>query len=612
MVDTWVKQIRHSINGRDYSTDLRSKGAKSIHSAINLDRLWHYHQRQCDRCARKGPWAEAYLSNHLSICHFRHIMTWLGHGFFLAFSRQPVACTVRNAIDLALVPNATNASIQEDLEWHAIQKHNDSNVSLFVHPLLPVVRRRDIRRAMKRLERAGFDISQFPNWGKMMSSCDISTVEQLNTLLDQVNSAVSDPADAFDPIKVRICINFSKYLNKCIMDWPFRFHTLVHAFGLVQRGYFTASIDLKNYFKQILVDPLFWHYLGFEYDGQAYSCRRCPFGIKIGPALASLLTAVIAQILAHEHITVVFMIDDILVIAPSYGECLAHRDRVLALLDELGLVVNHKKTTEPSQINTFLGVVLDTVTGYLRIPSEKLEEYLWEAQPWQDQILAARGSGSRAVIKTPALELQSFLGRCERVAMVYPAGKAYMRALWGSFKYYHGEIVPHATLEISGEAIQEFTWWYQVLLDGASSPHGWAYSWSESPTTVTSWSDASGSGQFAIILGDMVLQGRVDPQHLSAFGKPVSSTFLELVPIWLVLSMLGPQLHDCLFIAFTDNLNNARALNRLRCQSLHTFSLLKEIILLSHAQRVTVVGAWLPRCDLQLLDDLSKEDYEPY
>jgi hypothetical protein len=194
--------------------------------------------------------------------------------------------------------------------------------------------------------------------------------------------------------------------------------------------------------------------------------------------------------------------------------------------------------------------------------------------------------------------------------MVYPAGKAYMKALWGSFKYYHGEIVQHAMLELSGEAIQEFLWWYQILRDGSSSPHGWVYSWSESPTTVVSWSDASGTGQFAIIIGDMVLQGRVHPEHMTAFGKPVSSTFLELVPIWLVLTMLGSQLHDCLFIAYTDNLNNARALNRLSCQSLHTFSLLKEIILLSHAQRVTIVGAWLPRSELQLLDNLSKELYE--
>jgi hypothetical protein len=531
-------------------------------------------------------------------------MTWLGHGFFIAFSRIPVPMRVRNALDLIHVPIATRASIQEDLEWNAISKVSESQDQPFIHPLLPVIRRRDIHRALKRLKRIGVSIPP-----KIMSSHgDISCVEELNRLVDQVN-AVIDSTDALDRVKVRICINFSKYLNKCIREWPFRFHTILHAFSLIRKGYFTASIDLKNYFKQILIDHRFWKYMGFSFEGNTYACTRCPFGIKIGPALASLVTAVISQILQFENITAVFMIDDILIIAPTYELCLLHRNRALVLLHELGLVVNDKKTTEPSQSNTFLGIIINTIDSSLRLPPEKIEEYRWEAQPWWDQLENSITAGQSKRIRTVARELQSFLGRCERIALVYPAAKAYTRALWQSFVYYHGEIVSNATIEFSPEAILEFEWWYQLLAQGALSANGWVYSWAESPTTLVSWSDASGTGQFAVIIGGMVLQGRVKNEHMIAFGKPVSSTFLELVPIWLLLTLLGPRIRGCLYIAYTDNLNNARTLNRIRCQSTHTFYLLREIILMSHEFQLTVVGAWLPREELHLLDYLSKEAY---
>ena len=45
------------------------------------------------------------------------------------------------------------------------------------------------------------------------------------------------------------------------------------------------------------------------------------------------------------------------------------------MLEELGFVVNHKKTTEPSQTGVFQGIVIDTVHITLELPAERIEDY---------------------------------------------------------------------------------------------------------------------------------------------------------------------------------------------------------------------------------------------
>ena len=54
-------------------------------------------------------------------------------------------------------------------------------------------------------------------------------------------------------------------------------------------------------------------------------------------------------------------VDDIIVIADSESECAQHLNTVLSVCSELGLPVSSEKVQRPSQVQTYLGIEIDSV-----------------------------------------------------------------------------------------------------------------------------------------------------------------------------------------------------------------------------------------------------------
>ena len=72
--------------------------------------------------------------------------------------------------------------------------------------------------------------------------------------------------------------------------------------------------------------------------------------------------------------TIVCYLDDFLIIASTYDECLQALNVILWLLRELGFQINYNKLEGPCQSLVFFGIVLDSTSMTLSIPQEKMDE----------------------------------------------------------------------------------------------------------------------------------------------------------------------------------------------------------------------------------------------
>jgi hypothetical protein len=465
-----------------------------------------------------------------------------------------------------------------------------------VHPLIAVVRRKDIRKALRLLSRLHRNsLGDLPRDPALI---DLPQVERLNTLLATL---VPDAPR----IKVRICLDLSRALNDSILDWPLCYMSIEDLVLVTPPAGHVATVDFKSYFKQLPHDPRQHFMMGFQLDNTLYHYTVCPFGVKTGPAYASTITAVVCAFLKHLHgIDTVAYIDDIAIVGSSYHDCDANLRSALALFSSLGLQLSPDKVTSPSQCPTFLGITLDTRLQRLSISTDRILEYrdhVRHTLTYFDPVPPA--TSAPGILPS---DLASIIGELQHISSVYFEGRQHLPALYALQVYRRGRArTSGPRIRPSPAALAELSWWLAHLDVMLSDPTAvpWSQYWSTHlPTLTPVWSDASGHGGFGLITRDRALQGSV---HLAASED--SSGSYKLIPLLCALRLWGTSLRGRILLWVTDNANNTRLLNRgTPTLSSTTHLLAVELLDLASALSLTLLAVWAPREQLQLLDDLSK------
>ena len=115
--------------------------------------------------------------------------------------------------------------------------------------------------------------------------------------------------------------------------------------------------------------------------------------------------------------TIVCDLDDFLIIASTYDECLEALNVLLQLLQELGFHINYNILEGPCQRLVFLGIVLDSVSMTLSIPQRKMDEVKEYLQSFY---------ASRKVIKR---NIQQLAGKLNWISQCIWGGRFYMHRL---------------------------------------------------------------------------------------------------------------------------------------------------------------------------------------
>ena len=131
------------------------------------------------------------------------------------------------------------------------------------------------------------------------------------------------------------------------------------------------SLDLKDAYFHIGINPADRRYLHFCHNSTAWQFTVLPFGLSTSPRV---FTNILKPVLAYAHLHRVklhMFLDDWLLNPGTHQEALEQTSWLKSLCRKLGLVLNLEKSDlAPSQVATFLGIELDTLVGLAR-PSHK-------------------------------------------------------------------------------------------------------------------------------------------------------------------------------------------------------------------------------------------------
>ena len=163
-------------------------------------------------------------------------------------------------------------------------------------------------------------------------------------------------------------------LNTFIVSQRFHMETPQSVLRSIRQGDWMISLDLQDAYLQVPIHPESRRYLRFTMGGVPYQFRVLCFGLTTAPQVFTRLMAPISAILHHYGIRILRYLDDLLILAESRTTCIQERDRLLHLCEELGLQVNHRKSSlVPSQDMTYLRMQILSVR-FIAKPRDKGSE----------------------------------------------------------------------------------------------------------------------------------------------------------------------------------------------------------------------------------------------
>ena len=143
----------------------------------------------------------------------------------------------------------------------------------------------------------------------------------------------------------------------------------------LQPGEWVTSLNFSDAYFHIPITPSSRKILRFYYQDQTFQFRALPFGLSTAPMEFTIVVKEVKLMAQARNIQMHQYLDDWLIQARDRDTCFQNTQTLLALCQELGWVVNLKKSElEPKQIFNFVGYQYDLVQGVVRLTPER-----WEA-----------------------------------------------------------------------------------------------------------------------------------------------------------------------------------------------------------------------------------------
>ena len=192
------------------------------------------------------------------------------------------------------------------------------------------------------------------------------------------------------------------------------------------------------------------------------------------------------ELLRSTGIRLVIYMDDMLIMARSIQLLREHIYQILYLLENLGFIINNKKSLlSPTQVIELLGMIVNSQTMEITLPGQKIKTIRLEAR----QILNDPQPTAQGISK--------LLGKLNATTSALQMAPLFCRSIQTCLKH---ALAPNplnyqAIVHLSAQAVEDLKWWEQHLLqwNGRSliSP----------PTTLTISTDASLQGWGAVCNG---------------------------------------------------------------------------------------------------------------
>ena len=192
--------------------------------------------------------------------------------------------------------------------------------------------------------------------------------------------------------------------------------TLVACLG---KGSLLAKIDIEAAYRLVPIHPQDRVLQAVHWQEQVFIDPMLPFGLSSAPKIFNALADALNWILQQAGIPYVFhYLDDYILIGPPNSPtCQTSLVILHRVCDYLHIPLAAHKQEGPNTCLVFMGILVDTLKGELRLPAEKLQRLEALLRDWGD-----RKSSSRK-------ELESLIGHLNHACKVVRSGRSFLRRM---------------------------------------------------------------------------------------------------------------------------------------------------------------------------------------
>lgn len=260
--------------------------------------------------------------------------------------------------------------------------------------------------------------------------------------------------------KVRLIHDASRPLHMSINDYvqsdtSCSYMDLRVVSKLISEGCYLAKIDLQSAYRSVPIHPsnywatgLKWQFVNATSPTYLYD-TKLPFGAAKSPQIFQRLSSAVCRILKKVYgYTAIAYLDDFLIFGKNYYECSRAMYTLLSLLRELGFAINWSKVEGPSQQLVFLGVVVDSVTMTLSLPSSKLQDF--------NILLGTFSRRKRASVR----QLETLIGKLNWASQVICGGRTFLRRV---LDLKNAVTERHHKVLLTEDFFADLQWWISFM-----------------------------------------------------------------------------------------------------------------------------------------------------
>ena len=219
-----------------------------------------------------------------------------------------------------------------------------------------------------------------------------------------------------DSVDCRVILNL-KVLNEFIYKTKFKLEGYDVIINMLRKNDYMCSIDLKDAFLMLSINPEFFRFLCFEWDGVRFCYTAMPFGLTVAPRIFTKIMKAVLVFLRSRGVRVTAWFDDLIIIAESVSLILEHLYFVRLTLRSLGFIINDRKSSlVPSTSMLHLGFIWDSVSFTLSVPSDKVAHL---------KLLCNKALSAKVSLRF----LQRILGTIESFRIAFPFAALHYRHL---------------------------------------------------------------------------------------------------------------------------------------------------------------------------------------
>lgn len=362
-----------------------------------------------------------------------------------------------------------------------------------------------------------------------------------------------------------------------VQDENLKFQTVDDAVSLMTEGCYMAKVDLKAAYRSIPISKSSQQFTGLKWkfgDKNVFMYdTKLPFGARLAPGIFSRITQAVKRMLVRKGInaSVVVYLDDFLVLAPSFEDCIQALNILIALLRRLGLNINWKKVVDPCQRIIFLGVELDSLEMCVRLPWHRL------------MLLRETLTNFSKLKRASKRQMQSLAGKLNWAAAVIRGGRVYLRGILNDLNSLtHGR----DRMRLSADVKADINWWLSCM----NTFNGKALLLDRRISYGVS-TDACTQGAGAAYQGDWVYCHW--PSDAPQF-QHMHINYKEVLAIVLACYRWAPLWRNKRLVIMSDNQAAVSMLNKGTCKDKHVMYWLRGVFHLSVNFNFHVSACYIP------------------